>query len=374
MGKRFRKILKRTLLAVLAIFVLLAAGTFIFMLHPQFGKTPTGERLARIQKSPQYRDGKFQNISPTTTMAEGYSMMGEIRKMIFGKYPNVSPTADIPSMKTDLQSIPAGQDVLVWFGHSSCYIQLNGKKILIDPVFSGSVSPLPWSGKAFAGADRYTVADLPNIDYLLISHDHYDHLDHKTILALKSKVSKVICGLGTGAHLEYWGYSPAQILEKDWYEKEVLENGITLFTEPARHFSGRGFRVNQSLWLSFLLQTDSMKLYISGDGGYDKHFADINRRHGAVDFAILENGQYNEAWHNIHMLPPEVLQAGKDLQAKRMMTVHNSKFVLGRHPWNEPMEEIARLSEGQIPLVTPMIGEMVNLRDTTQTFKPWWRN
>lgn len=373
MRKRILKIAKRVLIATLSLLLLIVVSVLLYMQHPKFGKTPSGKRLERIRQSPNYKNGEFQNISATPTFAEGYTFWGEIRKLLFNKYPDKAPVKPIPSVKSDLLSIPRDKDVLVWFGHSSCYIQLNGKRILIDPALSGNASPLPWGTKAFEGTDRYTVADLPQIDYLLISHDHYDHLDYKTILALKNKTSKVICGLGVGAHFEYWGYSESQILEKDWHEKEVIDSGFTIYTEPARHISGRGFKQNQALWLSFLLQSPDKKIFYSGDGGYDKHFAAIGKQYAPIDLAILENGQYDSAWHYVHMLPGEVLQAGNDLQAKRIIPVHNSKFVLGRHPWYEPLAKITELNKGRIPLVTPRIGEIVYLDDSDQTFEEWWR-
>jgi L-ascorbate metabolism protein UlaG (beta-lactamase superfamily) len=262
--------------------------------------------------------------------------------------------------------------VLVWFGHSSFFKQIDGKKILADPVFSGNASTVPGSNEAFKGTDRYTVDDLPDIDYLFISHDHYDHVDHETFLQLKAKAKKVFCGLGVGAHLERWGYNSDQIFEKDWYEDEELDTGFNVHTIPTRHFSGRAFSRDNTLWLSYLIKTPSMKIYIGGDSGYDAHFAEAGEKYGPIDLAILEDGQYDAKWKYIHLLPEQVLQAAEDLKAKRLFPVHSSKFAMANHPWDEPLKKISELNSNNIPLVTPIIGELVNLDDEHQQFSQWW--
>lgn len=339
----------------------------------KFGKAPSGQRLAKIQQSVNYRNGKFQNLSPTRQLAEGHSIAGVTYSFLFKKKPRRKPFESIPSLKTDLLHLAKDADVMVWFGHSSYFIQLDGKRILVDPVFSGNASPLRGTNKSFKGTDIYTTADLPDIDYLFISHDHYDHLDYETVLALKDKVGKVICGLGVGSHFEYWGYESDRIIELDWNDKAELGDGFTVHATPARHFSGRGFVRNNTLWVSFVLQSPGMRLFLGGDSGYDAHFADIGNRFGPFDLAILENGQYDEAWRYIHALPDETLKAAKELKAGRVFPVHSSKFMLGNHAWDEPLTKISELNKAYgIPLLTPRIGELVNLKDTGQTFKEWW--
>jgi L-ascorbate metabolism protein UlaG (beta-lactamase superfamily) len=252
---------------------------------------------------------------------------------------------------------------------------LNGKRFLVDPVFSGSASPISFTTKSFPGTDLYQAEDFPEIDYLLISHDHYDHLDYKTILELKPKIKQVICGLGVGSHFEYWGFEPNLINEKDWNEQIDLGSGLALHTATARHFSGRSFTRNNTLWMSYLLDAGDFKVYIGGDSGYDAHFEAIGEKFGGVDLAILDNGQYNLGWKEIHMLPEEVLKASKDLGAKRLFPVHSSKFVLANHPWDEPLIKVTEFNEENFvcPLVTPIIGELVYLKDSTQRFNPWWK-
>jgi L-ascorbate metabolism protein UlaG (beta-lactamase superfamily) len=350
-------------------------AVFIFMQQARFGKLPTGERLARIKKSPNYKNGSFQNQSPTPIMSEGVSLFSLGKDFIFGKNKRLSPINEIPSVKTDLIKLEKKSDVLVWFGHSSYYIQINGKKILVDPVLSSNASPFSFSIKAFKGTDLYSTADIPEIDYLFITHDHWDHLDYETILKLKPKIKKIICGLGTGEHFERWGYDTNKIIELDWNEHVVLDSGFIANSVPARHFSGRGFRRNKTLWTSFVLQTPSMKIYMGGDGGYDDHFKEIGKEFGAFDLAILENGQHNKNWKYIHLMPDEIPKAFSDLNSRRLFTVHSSKFSLANHSWDEPLKEAKLLSiEFNIPLITPMIGEKVNLKDSNQRFSEWWEH
>lgn len=318
---------------------LIAFGIYFINL-PLFGKAPGGERLERMKKSPNYKNGKFHNIHFTPTLTEGYSMMGILYQQLFGKFPNRIPKKAIPSVKTNLKKLNPAENILVWFGHSSYFLQLNGKKFLIDPVFSGNASPIPGSVKAFHGSNEYQAEDFPEIDYLLISHDHYDHLDYPTILKLKNKINTIICGLGVGSHFEHWGFDPGQIIEKDWNETEILTDDIKIHTTSARHFSGRGLVRNNTLWLSFVLETSKHKLFLGGDSGYDSHFTEIGKKYGPFDLAILENGQYNLAWEAIHLLPEQFIKAAAELHTKRVMPVHSSKFALAQHAWNEPLNEV----------------------------------
>ncbi|WP_432710873.1 MBL fold metallo-hydrolase [Pedobacter sp.] len=363
------------MIILISVLIICVLAVFLYMRQEKFGKAPGGARLEVMKQSPNYKDGKFQNVHFTPTITEGYSMVEITYGFIFKKFPRQKPTVNLPSIKTDLHQLSIDSNVLVWFGHSSYFIQVNGKRFLIDPVFSGNASPIPNSNKSFTGSDIYTAADMPDIDYLLITHDHYDHLDYETIMALKGKVKTVITGLGVGSHFERWGFDPGMILEKDWNESIKADQGITIHTAPARHFSGRGFTRNNTLWLSFILQTPDFKIYLGGDSGYDTHFAEIGKKFGEFDLAILDNGQYNLAWQAIHMLPEEGLKAAGELKAKRLFPVHSSKFVLAQHPWDEPLIKITELNKKiGIPLVTPMIGEPVNLNDEKQAFKQWWKD
>lgn len=351
--------------------ILVVVVIVLFVRSAKFGELPTGERLTRIENSPNYKNGKFQNLNPTPQMTNEKGGFAIFREMLAAK--NRRPNQAIPSVKTNLFELSPDENILIWFGHSSYFMQLDGKKFLVDPVFCGNASPFSFMIKSFDGSDIYTPNDIPEIDFLIITHDHWDHLDYKTVKKLKPKIKKVITGLGVGAHLERWGYSPEMIYESDWGDKTDLGNGFKLATTSARHFSGRGPNPNKTLWASFVLKTPSLQLFIGGDGGYDTHFAAIGKEYGEFDLVMLENGQYNASWKYIHMMPDEVLQAAKNLNAKRVFPVHNSKFALANHAWDTPLKEITAFNiESKQKLVTPMIGEMVYLDNEDQEFSKWW--
>jgi L-ascorbate metabolism protein UlaG (beta-lactamase superfamily) len=364
--------IKKMLIGIVVLIMALVLAVYIFMQQPMFGRMPSGERLERILKSPNFKDGKFQNESITPDLAEGVSYSTVMWDFFFKKDKRVNPSATIPSKKTDLMNLPADSNILVWFGHSSYFLQIDGKRFLSDPVLSGSASPISFTTPSYAGADIYTVDEIPPIDYLFISHDHWDHLDYETMKKLKSKVGKVITGLGVGEHLEYWGYDPANIIEKDWNEEIRLDDGFVVNTTPTRHFSGRGFKRCPTLWSSFVLTTPSMKIYIGGDSGYDKHFERIGNQFGPFDLVILECGQYNAYWKYIHMMPEEVVQAAIDLKAKRLLPVHWSKFSLAIHAWDDPIIRVKKEAERlNMPMIHPLIGESVNLKAPAPT-PDWW--
>ncbi|WP_339655743.1 MBL fold metallo-hydrolase [uncultured Salegentibacter sp.] len=235
------------MLIIVSLIGLTAIVTYFYMRQPKFGQLPKEKRLERIQQSPHYKDGKFRNLVEKPTISAGYSIIGEIYKTFVRTIPNKRPDSPLPSVKTNLKTLPRNEDVLVWFGHSSFFLKVNKTNILVDPVFSGSTSPIPGSVKAYKGTDIYKVEDLPKIDYLLISHDHYDHMDYKTVLKLRTKVSYVICGLGVGAHFEYWGFSKEKIIEQDWGGKVSVKNNFNIYTESIHHASGRGFSSNKEL-------------------------------------------------------------------------------------------------------------------------------
>lgn len=358
--------------------ILLITSTLIgtlgywFLKGKQFGSTPKGLRLERIKASENYKNGAFQNLSITPDLTEGANYYSVLKEFILSDKKRNKPAEEIPATKTDLHHLDPEKDTIIWFGHSSYFIQLDGKKFLVDPVFSKTASPFSFTTKAFKGSNQYTTEDIPAIDYAFITHDHWDHLDYRTMKALQPKITKVLCGLGAGAHLERWGYTSEQIIEKDWNETLQLEEGFTVTTVAARHFSGRGLKRNQSLWMSFALQTPSMNIFIGGDSGYDSHFAETGSKLGPFDLAILENGQYDKSWKYIHMMPEEVIKAAHDLKATKLFPVHSSKFALANHDWDEPLKKISSLSqETHLQLLTPRIGEIAYLKQN-QKFSKWW--
>jgi L-ascorbate metabolism protein UlaG (beta-lactamase superfamily) len=360
------------LLIIIAAFTVAVYG---FMLQPKFGSTPSGESLQRIKTSPNYNNGKFKNQSHTPDLTEGTSYYAVLKEFLFKNKPRKKPSQTLPSAKTNLLQLKREEDVLVWMGHSSYFMQVDGKTILVDPVLSGAASPLSFTTRSFAGADIYTTGDIPEIDFLFISHDHWDHLDYDTIKKLQPKIKTIITGLGTAAHFERWGFKKEIIVEKDWNQTATLAPGFSVTITPARHFSGRSFTRNKALWVSFVLQTPAHKIYIGGDSGYDEHFKTIGNQYGPFDLAILECGQYDKSWKYIHMMPEEVVQAAQDLNAKKLLAVHWGKFSLGNHAWDEPAERVYKAAQQKnMHLLTPMIGEQVNINEGAQAFSPWWQN
>lgn len=358
----------------ISILALLTAIVLVFMKQPKFGRLPTGKRLERIKKSPNYKDGSFQNLSPTPTFAEGHGFFSVMKKFLFEKKINNKPTNRLPSQKTNLLALEADENVLVWFGHSSYFMQIDGKKILVDPVLSGAASPIKMTTRSYTGSDVYTPDDFPEIDYLFISHDHWDHLDYDTIMALQPKIKTIITGLGTGAHFEKWGFPIAKIIEKDWYDHVDLGDGFEVDLIPARHFSGRGFSRNKALWTAFAFKTPTKNFYLGGDSGYDTHFAKAGAKYGPFDLAILECGQYDPAWKYIHTLPDEIVPAAKDLNAKALMPVHWGKFSLANHAWNESILQVSEFAKAaNLPLLNPMIGEKVDL-NAIKHYEGWWKS
>jgi L-ascorbate metabolism protein UlaG (beta-lactamase superfamily) len=361
------------MIVFLSVIITIFIATTLFMKQKKFGRQPSGKRLERIKQSKNYREGAFQNLSITPPLAEGVSYFTVLKEFFFGGSNQKAPQLIDNIRKTNLHTIEEALDTLVWFGHSSYFMQIDGKKILVDPVLSGAATPMPFGTRAFKGTDIYKPEDIPEIDYLFLTHDHWDHLDYTTLLKLKNKVNTIFCPLGLGAHLEYWGFDMTKVIESDWNETIDLGNGFIINTTPARHFSGRGFRRNQTLWTSFVLKTLSMKIFIGGDSGYDTHFKLLGEQFGPFDLAILENGQYNQHWKYIHMMPEEFHQAAIELKALRILPVHSSKFALSLHSWDEPLKLVTENNQlSQLNIITPMIGEQVNLQDTAQTFSKWW--
>lgn len=334
----------------------------LFIRQPSFGRTPRGERLERVKQSPHYKDGEFKNIHETVMMTSHNNRFTGILNFLFRKAEGLRPIVKMPVIRTDLHKIKSYRDILVWFGHSSYLIQIDGKRILVDPVFC-MASPVSFVNKPFPATYAYRPDDMPDIDYLVITHDHWDHLDYHTVMQLKDRIGKVICPLGVGEHFEFWGFDKDRLIELDWYEDASMDaSGFSVHCLPARHFSGRGLTANQSLWASFLIESPSQKIYIGGDGGYDTHFAEIGERFPDIDLAILENGQYNEEWKFIHILPEDLARVAKDLNANKILTVHHSKYALARHRWEEPAMNAQRLGmTDSLNVLLPVIGEVVNI-------------
>ncbi len=351
------------------IIAIILAGGCAYMQHPAL----IDPIVEPQNDSDHYADGYFKNPIEQPVIASGENPVSRLYKFLFDKIEDVEPSQAIPSKKTDLHQLDPNENIIVWMGHSSYFMQLDGKTFLVDPVFSENASPVPMTNVAFAGANIYTADDIPDIDYLLITHDHWDHFDYPTIMALQDKIDHVVTPLGVGSYLKQWGFDSNKIFQGDWFTS-TEEQDLTIHVLPAQHFSGRLLVRNRTLWGSFAIITPQHKIYFGGDSGYGPHFKQIAEKLGHFDIAILEDGQYNEAWPHIHMTPEEAVQAAQDLGAKAMLPSHNSKFKLAKHKWYDPLERTYQASQNQpFKLMTPMIGETVSIDNDEQVFEAWWQ-
>ncbi len=356
----------KTLFIILAVLLL---GGFLYLKHPAL----TDPVVEYQSNSDHYADGHFKNPIDRPIIDSTESIATRLYKFVFDENEDTIPTQPLPSNKTDLTQLDPSENIIVWMGHSSYFMQLDGKKYLVDPVFSENASPVPMTNVAFKGSNIYTADDIPNIDYLLITHDHWDHLDYPTIKALRSKIDQVVTPLGVGSYLKQWGFDSNKIFQGDWYSN-TKQQDLEIHILPAQHFSGRLLERNRTLWGSFAVITPKHKVYFGGDSGYGPHFKDIADKLGNFDIAILEDGQYNETWPYIHMTPEEAVQAANDLGARAMLPSHNSKFKLSKHAWYDPLERTYQASQNQLfKLMTPLIGQQIVIDDQSQEFKAWWR-
>ncbi len=354
----------KVLMVILGIIVLLVGAGLAVLSHPAFGLWRHVSK-ERIEASPNYRDGMFQNQVPTPQFTgDSASTRGTLWRFLTDKDTLRVPQQPIPAVKTDLKNLPIDSDWLVWFGHSSYLFCLNGKRYLVDPVLKPEW-PSSMMLKAFPGTDIYRPEDLSDIDVLIITHEHWDHMEYATLRDIRERVKQVVCPLGIDDYLRYWGYKEEQIYELDWFEDLAINcqpSAIRITCLPSRHFSNRllGKR-NQTLWASFMVEDGGRKVYIGGDGGYDKRFAEIHERFGAVDLALLENGQYNANWKYIHTTPEDLEKVILDLQTKQVFTVHHNKFALSVHPWSEPSTVAHDIAiKHNIHLLDAPIGTVVN--------------
>ena len=352
--------MKRKMIIGISIFAASVLSAIIILNHPALGRAPRGERQKHIEHSPNYKDGQFVNREPTPLMTSSKSQWRVMWDNLTAKRPDdLVPPTDMPAVKTDLRRLDLSKDAVVWFGHSSYLLINGGRKILVDPVLTTGF-PASIMMKPFKGTDIYSPEDIPEVDYLIITHDHYDHLDYGTVRALRDRIGKVVCPLGVGEHFEYWGYPKEKITEMDWNETFVTEDKLRITCLPARHFSGRFLRRNPTLWASYMIEGTST-VYLGGDSGYGSHFAEIDHRFPHIDLAILENGQYNENWKYIHTMPEQLPVEMHELGAKLNLPVHNGKYALARHPWNEPQKEIetAAKKDSTLRIISPIIGQPI---------------
>ncbi|MGY3090401.1 L-ascorbate metabolism protein UlaG (beta-lactamase superfamily) [Hymenobacter sp. UYAg731] len=374
MRKPFKTFLMATggILSTLLIAVVAFTG-----LSPQLGGTPTKADKEVYAKSGHYnaQEGKFVNLIPTREMTGG-SMPAVMWEFLFHKSPRAAPPGPLPQQPLDSLAITRKTPEMVrvtWFGHSASLLEIAGQNILLDPMLSVKMGPVSWATpKRYNRRLAITPEKLPPIAAVLISHDHYDHLDYETIRKIKDKVGHFYVPLGIGPHLRAWGVAPARITEMNWGDSASIP-GLTLRCTPSRHFSGRGLtNRNSTLWCSWVVQAAAKRVFYTGDGGYGPHFAAIGRQYGPFDLALVECGQYNESWAEIHMKPEQSVQAARDVRAAVMLPVHWGAFTESLHAWNEPVTrataEAARL--GQV-ITTPHLGEPVTL-GTALPKERWW--
>ncbi|MBU1822583.1 MAG: MBL fold metallo-hydrolase [Bacteroidetes bacterium] len=360
------------LLKALLVIFLLIGGIFIFIkVAPQFGQPPEEQHLAKIKQSPHYEDGSFVNSIPTSmdmSFADGIETIRE-----FLTVENAEPDQPLPVAFSNKPGPVSDSSLFItWFGHSAVLVEMEGKRILLDPMLGPSASPVSFIGQRFEYRQPIDFSLLQNIDFVVLSHDHYDHLDYPSIQKLNPEVGHFYVPLGVGSHLRRWGVDSSKITELDWWESAEAGT-MSLTATPARHFSGRGLTDrNATLWASWVLKSPAHAVYFSGDSGYGPHFKEIGERFGPFDLAMMECGQYNKKWEAIHMLPEQTMQAFLDLKGKVLMPIHWGAFQLSVHPWTESVERLNRANTTGVKIATPVIGARLAI-PLSQPTGPWYR-
>lgn len=374
MKSRIARGLVRVTVFLVAVVALLVVAGWAVMRTAPFGASMAGERLQRALANPQYRDGRFVNVEPEAPASPTALVDYTVRQ--FSGDEVREPPAPVPVLsvtRATLAAPPAAAGLRAfWIGHASAYVEIDGLRMLLDPVFAERVSPLPVGPRRFH-PPPVALADLPRIDAVLISHDHYDHLDMDTVRHLAAGGSRLFVPLGTGAHLERWGVPASQVQEMEWWQEHALGN-VRIVCTPSRHYSGRGLDRSNTLWSSWSVLGPNHRFFYSGDTGYSRLFREIGTRLGPFDMAFVKIGAYGPgaSWVDIHMPPEQAVQVHRDVRARRMFPVHRSTFNLAYHDWDEPIRRTAaEAARTGVDLVTPRLGEWV---DADQPFAStrWW--
>lgn len=340
-----------------------------------FGAAPSGGRLARISTAENYNQGRFVNAIETS-ISSSYNFPKLAWAYVFGGEER-EPEKNIPIVETDPSWFDAlsGKDLTItWLGHSTLIIEIDGHRLITDPMFSDRCSPISFLGPSRFFPLPIDPEQLPVMDGVIISHDHYDHLDADSIKLLANTNTKFYVPLGVGAHLEAWGVQSEDIVEMGWWQSHQVSNNLTLVNTPARHFSGRALLDrNKTLWSSWVIQGKYHNLYFSGDTGLSPHFQEIGDRYGPFDIAFLEVGAFNEFWSNVHLGPNNAVKAYEMLRARYLYPIHWATFNLALHGWDDPGNQLIELSnQGKVNLLLPTPGQMLTLQDAPLQY-PWWK-
>ena len=365
------KVIKITLKFLFWLILALVLSITLFVnFAPTFGGSPDQQSQLKIQQSKNHNGDVFINQEPTqlSTVSENSPPLTEAFMGILSPPPDKNPTEPLPTKKLNRKNII--DDSFVWLGHSTVIFKTAGKVFITDPIFH-CAAPVQFVAYPFPMQEVTTMDDLPNIDAVLISHDHYDHLDYEAIKVLDKKVAHYYVPLGIKAHLQRWGVADDKITELDWYE-QAEHDEVTVTLTPSRHFSGRGlFNRFSTLWGSWVVKSPSLNVYFSGDTGYMKEFKTIGEKYGPFDIAFMEDGAYDRDWSQIHMMPEEAVQGAIDLKASVVFPIHWGKFDLARHNWKDPIKRITQEAKKKgIKVATPFIGETFSLNNIPT--KDWW--
>ena len=353
--------------------LLLAAGVIALMSY-WLTRTPIADYTA----SPQSAKGRFHNITPRPAdlPEPGFKVMWDF---FFNKPDDTLPPHAIPVQPLDRATLDAAPDYSLYrLGHSTLLMRLRGGWWLTDPVFAERASPLPFAGPRRFHAPPIALASLPPIRGVILSHDHYDHLDRSAVRALASSTDYFLAPLGVGDRLVAWGVPAEKVHQFDWWQDMEID-GLRLTATPAQHFSGRTLRDgNRTLWASWVIEDRAsndtpVRIFFSGDSGYFSGFAEIGERFGPFDLTLMETGAYNVNWPYVHMHPEESIKAHQDLRGRWLLPIHNGTFDLAMHSWYDPFERITALGQAQgVAITTPMMGERIDIRQP-HPGEPWWR-
>lgn len=372
------KVIGIILVWIMLLTLVLAIGWYLFLkFHPVFGATTKTIISDKIQSSVNYGKEGFKNTSPTTLQwpnevsnseaTEGFWTM--LYKFFFDTSAQRIPLIQLPSIQFDADNLKPG--MFSWLGHSTLIMNIDDTIVMTDPVFyKASPIPLGWSPFDFKHVPQ--ISDLPDVDVVVISHDHYDHLDYQAITEIKSQVAMFLVPLWVRAHLLSWWVEEFRVVELDWYESRKV-NEIVYTLTPAQHFSGRTLsRIPATLWWGWAIKASTQNIYISWDGWYFDGFKEIGEKYGPFDLAFIENWAYDASWKDVHMLPEQSVQAGVDVQADVVMPVHWWKFNLAFHSWNDPIERFLKAAKFQnFKTLHPIVWEIVD----PETFESqvWWK-